>query len=113
MSFFDFDQRARRLDDIDWTAEPSHKEVTETIEYSNGRDSFWETGTRDTFAVRAVGEVTVEAGGSYDFRLTADDGAALWINGEQIVDHDGLHGYRAKTGEIDLEPGTTQSRFAT
>ncbi|MEW2918373.1 PA14 domain-containing protein [Ruegeria sp. ANG10] len=104
--YFDVDQRLASLDDIDWTAEPTHQELISQVNYENGRDSFWEGGSRDTFGVEITGSVQVDEGGIYRFDLGGDDGAQLIINGEVVVANDGLHAYQTKSGEVHLDPGT-------
>lgn len=105
-SFFDMDNRLSKLDDIDWSADPTHQEFVPEINFENSRSSFWEGGSRDTFGAKLEGKITIEEGGSYTFFAGADDGVAVFINGVRIVDNDGLHGFRTRSGEIDLEPGT-------
>ncbi len=39
------------------------------------------------------------------FALTSDDGSKLWIDGQLVVDHDGLHGASEKRGAIALAKG--------
>jgi hypothetical protein len=51
------------------------------------------------------GTLEVDAEDVWIFALTCDDGARLWIDGELVVDHDGLHGAEEKRGEIALAPG--------
>ncbi|WP_170429240.1 PA14 domain-containing protein, partial [Ruegeria arenilitoris] len=105
-SYFDTDNRLTKLEDIDWTAEPTHQEFVAGINYVNSKDSFWEGGSKDTFGAKLEGQVTVEEGGSYRFFAGADDGVAVFINGDRIINNDGLHGFRTRSGEVDLEPGT-------
>ena len=105
-SYFDVDHRLSKLDQIDWSSEATHEEVVGEINYTNSRESFWEDGSKDTFGVRITGDIDVEEGGTFDFFLGGDDGAVLFINGQEVIDNDGLHGYRTRTGEIELEPGT-------
>jgi alpha-L-fucosidase len=52
-----------------------------------------------------TGFVQVDEDDLYRFRLTSDDGSRLWIGGQLIVDHDGLHGSTAKTGDVPLGKG--------
>ncbi|MEL7217184.1 MAG: PA14 domain-containing protein, partial [Pseudomonadota bacterium] len=103
--YFDVDTRLARIDDVNWDAEPTFSEVTQDINYANGRGSFWEGGDTDTFATEVTGTIEVTEPGTFDFYLSADDGAQLYINGVPVVDNDGLHGYRTREGEIELEPG--------
>ncbi len=105
-SYFDVDHSLRELDQIDWDGTPTHEEVVGEVNYTNSRDSFWEGGSNDTFGAKIAGEITVEEGGLYDFFVGGDDGVVLYINGEEVIDNDGLHGFRTRSGEIELEPGT-------
>ncbi len=105
-SYFDVDHSLRALDDIDWSSDPTHEEVVSEVNYQNGRGSFWEDGSTDTFGAKITGNVTIEEGGSYDFFIGGDDGVVLFINGIEVIDNDGLHGFRTRSGEIELEPGT-------
>lgn len=105
-SYFDVDHKLSKLDQIDWSSEATHEEVVGEINYTNSSDSFWEDGSKDTFGVQITGSIEVTESGSFDFFLGGDDGAILLINGEEVIDNDGLHGYRTRTGEIELEPGT-------
>lgn len=41
----------------------------------------------------------------YRFLLTSDDGSRLWIDGQLVVDNDGLHGPKQVTGSIALAAG--------
>ncbi|MFN9275229.1 MAG: alpha-L-fucosidase [Planctomycetota bacterium] len=41
----------------------------------------------------------------YRFALASDDGSKLWLDGQVVVDHDGLHGPTEKRGEIALAAG--------
>lgn len=104
--YFDVNHSLSRLDDIDWNADPTHQEVTSEINYANGRGSFWEGGSTDTFGARVTGNVEVDEGGTFQFLLGGDDGAILFINGVQVIDNDGIHGFRTRTSEVELEPGT-------
>ncbi|WP_299846465.1 PA14 domain-containing protein [uncultured Roseovarius sp.] len=105
-SYFDVDHSLDRLDQIDWDADPTKEEVIGEINYANGRESFWEGGSKDTFGVRITGEITVDEAGDFDFFLGGDDGVVLYIDGVEVIDNDRLHSYRTRSGEIELEAGT-------
>ncbi|MEO1550350.1 MAG: PA14 domain-containing protein, partial [Pseudomonadota bacterium] len=105
-SYFDVDQTLRKIDDVDWTVDPTHEEFVQDINYENSSGSFWDGGSKDTFGVQLEGQISVETGGTYTFTASGDDGVVVYINGKEVVDNDGLHGYRARSGEIELEPGT-------
>ncbi|WP_299916842.1 PA14 domain-containing protein [uncultured Roseobacter sp.] len=105
-SYFDVDHKLSKLDQIDWSGEATHEEVVGEINYTNSRESFWEGGSKDTFGARITGNIEVEEGGTFDFFIGGDDGVILLVNGEEVIDNDGLHGFRTRSGEIELEPGT-------
>ncbi|MEM6564415.1 MAG: PA14 domain-containing protein [Pseudomonadota bacterium] len=105
-SYFDVDTKLSKLDQIDWDAPPTHEDVVSEINYKNSKESFWEGGSKDTFGARITGQIDVEEGGVYEFFVGGDDGVMLIVDGEEVVDNDGLHGFRTRNGEIELEPGT-------
>ena len=51
------------------------------------------------------GFVKVPADGVYTFFLSSDDGSKLFIDGNELVDNDGLHGSNEKNAEIPLAKG--------
>jgi len=57
------------------------------------------------FAIRASSNLTVTKSGKHYFKLNADDGAKLYINGQLVVDNDGLHAEKAVNGSITLSAG--------
>ncbi|MBM7068660.1 PA14 domain-containing protein [Actibacterium sp. 188UL27-1] len=105
VEFFEEDSRLSRLEDVDFDATPVAEGLFDQIDFKNSHDSFWEGGAKNQFAARVTGEISIEEGGIYDFRLAADDGARLFINGTEVVENDGLHGFRNRDGEVELEPG--------
>lgn len=104
--YFDHDHRLTRLDDVNWDADPTHQEFVPEINYENSAQSFWQGGSRDTFGVKLDGQVTVGEAGTYTFHAGGDDGVALYVNGDLIIDNDGLHAYKTASGQVELEPGT-------
>ena len=62
-------------------------------------------GLESNFALLAQGYIKVPKDNNYVFRLISDDGSRLTLDGEVLIDHDGLHGARAKDGEILLKEG--------
>jgi len=43
--------------------------------------------------------------------LTSDDGSRLWLGGDLVIDHDGLHGTTAKSGTAALAEGLHRLRI--
>jgi len=57
------------------------------------------------FGFRYFGFLKVPKRGVYEFALTSDDGSRLLVDSEVLVDNDGLHSPREKTGLVALAPG--------
>ena len=67
------------------------------------------TGTSqidDRFLMRWRGQIVVGDAGMYTFVLTSDDGSMLYVDGERVVDNDGLHGSATVEGTVRLSSGT-------
>ncbi|MEM9415947.1 MAG: family 16 glycoside hydrolase [Planctomycetota bacterium] len=80
---------------------PNVHEVRNNINYSS--DEF--AGYEDRFLVHVDGVLRITRPGDYTFRLTSDDGAVLMIDGETVINHDGVHPPTAKDARIDLAAG--------
>ncbi|MEO0944669.1 MAG: Ig-like domain-containing protein, partial [Pseudomonadota bacterium] len=104
--YFVLDTQVSSLDQIDFTqpADVVEQEVS-TIEKSVGSGSFWTGGPTEDFAARYTGEFTVETGGVHTFYLSSDDGSRLLIDGNVIVNHDGLHGTSTLSNTVNLSAG--------
>lgn len=59
----------------------------------------------DQFAITFEGYIVIEADGVYDFYLQSDDGSKLYIADELVVDNDGSHSTRTRSGNIGLKKG--------
>jgi uncharacterized protein (DUF1800 family) len=51
------------------------------------------------------GWLRIDEPGFHRFFLNSDDGSALWIDGQKILDNDGLHGSREVYGSVGLDAG--------
>ena len=60
----------------------------------------------DNFAFRFSGQIQIDTAGSYNFFTASDDGSQLFINGQLVVDNDGLHGTVEASGSINLSAGS-------
>jgi hypothetical protein len=60
---------------------------------------------QDNFAVIYEGYIRIPKDGIYAFSTLSDDGSALWLNGERIVDNDGRHGHIKRTNVVFLAAG--------
>lgn len=59
----------------------------------------------DQFAITFNGYIKIEDDGIYDFYLLSDDGSKLYIADELIVDNNGSHSPRTRSGNIGLKEG--------
>ncbi len=60
---------------------------------------------RENFGLRFRGFIDVSEDGVYGFHVTSDDGSQLSVAGDLIVDNDGIHGARERSGYIALAAG--------
>lgn len=63
-------------------------------------------GDSDSFSIRYTGNIIIRADDTYTFYTTSDDGSKLYVNGIEVVDNDGAHGSRERSGSIFLAEGT-------
>ncbi|MEK6250096.1 MAG: PA14 domain-containing protein, partial [Planctomycetales bacterium] len=54
------------------------------------------------YALRFSGLLKVDRQGQYTFYLSSDDGSRLYVDGELVVDNDGYHEFRERTGSVKL-----------
>ena len=60
---------------------------------------------QDNFGVRIRGQLDVPVAGRWSFWLRSDDGSRLYIDGEPVILHDGVHGATDKRGTLQLDAG--------
>ncbi|AUX21649.1 hypothetical protein SOCEGT47_021350 [Sorangium cellulosum] len=65
----------------------------------------------DWFAIRFEGEFKVPSEGVFQFRLTSDDGAILYIDDKRVVTNDGVHTAKSADGEARLSEGMHRLRL--
>jgi hypothetical protein len=66
----------------------------------------------DFFGYVFTGFLKVPADGDYTFSLDSDDGSRLTVDGQGIVEHDGIHGEgTAKTATVPLQAGRVAIRL--
>ena len=66
----------------------------------------WNHAPPSQFRVRWSGFLVAPRHGSYTFATTSDDGSAVAIDGERVVDNTGDHGAQTRTGRMSLERGS-------
>lgn len=77
------------------------------IPVHNWRQGFPNVPDRvEWFAIHYTGSFTTQLPATYGFRVNSDDGSRLFIDGQLVVDNDGAHPARSRTGTIQLSPGS-------
>jgi outer membrane protein OmpA-like peptidoglycan-associated protein len=64
------------------------------------------TNRFEWFAIDYQGVLHVTTAGQYRFRVNSDDGSRLFVDGQLIVDNDGVHPERREEGKVQLRAGT-------
>ena len=59
----------------------------------------------DFFAFRFTATLSLDEPGEYTFYTTSDDGSALFVDGQMIVDNDGAHRSQERQGSVNLSAG--------
>lgn len=62
-------------------------------------------GRKNNFGIRFTGFLHIEKEGDYTFHLGSDDGSRLIIDGEKIVDVDGVHPHQTRSAKHKLTAG--------
>ncbi len=63
------------------------------------------TPREERIAYLFEGRIEVPEDDAWMFALTSDDGSRLWIDGEPVIDHDGLHSASERQGAAPLAAG--------
>ena len=90
---------------------PYAEEVTEGVSFASTNGSFMNSGLADNVGALIEGYVWAFLDGVYTFTTNSDDGSALWIGDELVVNNDGLHGMVQRGGTIPLESGWHKIRI--
>jgi putative heme-binding domain-containing protein len=61
--------------------------------------------TRDAFALKFSGHIRIDTPGNYIFFISSDDGSRFYIDGELLINNDGLHGMVEKRERVQLSAG--------
>jgi cytochrome c len=96
-----------KLADANFEARPVLVATTAKIEA--GAEDFGDL--KDNFAVQGTGYLFLEKDDNVVFQLASDDGSRLFVDGQEIITHDGPHGMEPKEAEIALRAGYHPIRF--
>ena len=59
----------------------------------------------ENFAIRFQGQLAVPIPGTYTFEILSDDGAKLYVDGQLVIDNDGVHQPQTRRTRIPLSVG--------
>jgi outer membrane protein OmpA-like peptidoglycan-associated protein len=63
------------------------------------------------FGILYTGRFFIDVPGEYGWQLQSDDGSRLWIDGKQVIDYDGVHGFGSEQGTTQLAEGPHDMRL--
>lgn len=89
-----------------WDLLPNFNALTPTASGTTSRFTLANPLRADHYAYRFTGFVSVPRDGTYTFYTFSDDGSQLFIGNTLVVDNDGRHSYRERSGTIGLKAGT-------
>ena len=92
---------------INFEAQPSYAGTFANIALAPtfGIAPDWPGGPSEFFAVRYLGRIFLPATGTYTFYCASDDGSLLYLDGQLLINNDGLHGYLERGASTNLAAG--------
>ena len=87
-----------KIDSISWK-EINFPDSQDTIPFPG-------VSIKKGFAIIFKSTMHIPQSGTYGFTLNSDDGSALWIEGDKVVDNENPHGMRARGGKKLLMKGS-------
>ena len=76
-----------------------------TVDFNWGTGSPDPSIAPDSFSVRWTGQFLADAGGTYTFYTSSNDGVRLRVNGQLLIDDWTAHGVTERSGTIALQAG--------
>ncbi len=95
----------------DWAQLPDFDKLTPASEGESRGLDLGVASQTNNYAVRFEGVLHVERDGNYRFRVGSDDGSALYINQQKVVDADGVHPHQFGEGRTRLTKGSHPVRI--
>src|SRR5206468_4016977 len=99
--FFDYNTNLSALPDVNGRT-PDVTRVDMMVNYASTSSPWPGLDSRfgDTFASRHTGVVKVDNAGNYTFYLSSDDGSRLWLDGQLLINNDGLHALQERSATV-------------
>ena len=86
------------------TLTPTYTRIDSQINMSDS-DGMGGLGLFSTYAARWTGTIRIDNPGDVTFYTTSDEGSRLYIDGTLVVNNDGLHTSRERSGTVNLTAG--------
>jgi len=106
LEVYDIGQNPGRVPRLVGTPAPNVAKFVAVLDLNDKRPDFGEL--KDNFLCFATGRLAIPEAGKYTLRLISDDGSILLLNGQLLIDNDGLHGAQPKDATISLSKGFYQ-----
>ena len=103
MRIFDVDTALEQLCTLKAGQTPNVDVLRPVVDWSTADD--W-GGYSANYVAQVVADVEIAEAGEYTFRLESDDGSRLYVDGEEVIDHDGVHAASPMDGEVTLTAGS-------
>jgi len=85
--------------------QPDLTRIESKIHYLKTKVPLPGLAVKNNFGVRFTGSLIISKPGTYTLTLESDDGSTLTLDGEEVLDHDGPHGMKPKSVEVELTAG--------
>lgn len=102
--YLTIDSSVTTLNDINFDADEVHQAQLLEVNIDTS-SSLYAGGASDHVALQISGSFMVVSDGDYTFHLKSDDGSALFVDGQRVVDNDGLHSPTEKNVTVSLQAG--------
>ncbi len=89
----------------DWEKLPNFDTLTPVTSGTIAGFNLTPRARDDRYALTLTGFVGIPREGIYTFYTSSDDGSRLYVGDVEVVDNDGLHGMRERSGRIGLKAG--------
>ncbi|KAL9139500.1 putative conserved tandem carbohydrate binding domain [Amphidinium carterae] len=103
--FFYFDTKPSNTLVITADSPVALERIDEVVNYASTREKWTGLANGDNFGGRWSGGIKITNAGVYTFHIGSDDGSVLLVDGEEVINNDGLHGMRTREGTLDLPAG--------
>jgi len=88
-----------------WAAIPNYDELVVVAQGAQSGFSLAQKQATDNYGFRFATNLEIPADGLYSFYLASDDGSRMTIDGDVLIDNDGLHGNLEINQSVYLEAG--------